>query len=255
MTTDDADPMVAEFDTVAAWTEQAVAELGQDYAVIAGCRGSGSPMSLAWLAEALEVHRSLLMLDAGAGVGGPAGWAAERFRVQPVCLEPMQSAAGACQRMFGLPTIVGDAVALPFGAATFDVAWSLGVLCTTSEKPRLLAELRRVLQEEGRLGLLVYVAAAAAPLDTPEGNEFPSRSELFDLLSSGGFTVIQTVDAPELGSSPVAWQSRADRVEALIAERHRDDPRWQQADRQAERIGELVSDGSVRAVLIHAVAT
>ncbi|HSU11392.1 MAG TPA: hypothetical protein VLK57_19495, partial [Pseudonocardia sp.] len=42
-----------EFDLLASWTEDAVRELGPEYAIPAGCRGSGSPSDLAWLAEAL----------------------------------------------------------------------------------------------------------------------------------------------------------------------------------------------------------
>jgi hypothetical protein len=35
------DPMAAEFDTVAEWTAQVAEALGPEYAVPAGCRGSG----------------------------------------------------------------------------------------------------------------------------------------------------------------------------------------------------------------------
>jgi len=41
-----------EFDLLASWTEDAVLELGPEYAIPAGCRGGGSPSDLAWLAEA-----------------------------------------------------------------------------------------------------------------------------------------------------------------------------------------------------------
>ena len=40
------EPMVEEFDTVASWTADAVQELGQDHALPAACRGSGSPAAL-----------------------------------------------------------------------------------------------------------------------------------------------------------------------------------------------------------------
>lgn len=79
--------MVAEFDDVAGWTADAVEELGLRYAIPAACRGSASPAALAWLAEACELTAGTRLLDVGAGAGGPAAWAAERFGVRPVLLE------------------------------------------------------------------------------------------------------------------------------------------------------------------------
>ena len=55
MSAGDTTPMEAEFDTVAAWTEQAIDELGRPYALPAACRGSGSPAELAWLAHGLAL--------------------------------------------------------------------------------------------------------------------------------------------------------------------------------------------------------
>ena len=46
------DAQEIEFDLLAGWTEDAVGELGPEFAIPAGCRGSGSPSDLAWLAEA-----------------------------------------------------------------------------------------------------------------------------------------------------------------------------------------------------------
>ncbi|MCW2536917.1 MAG: Methyltransferase type 11, S-adenosyl-L-methionine-dependent, partial [Modestobacter sp.] len=77
--------MESEFGTVAGWTEQAVAALGPGYAVPAGCRGSGSEAALRWLADELAVRPGERVLDAGAGVGGPAGWLAAERGVRPVC--------------------------------------------------------------------------------------------------------------------------------------------------------------------------
>src|SRR5918993_353122 len=95
-----------EFDLLASWTEDAVRELGPEYAIPAGCRGSGSPSDLAWLAEALVIGQETRVVDVGSGVGGPAGWLADHFGARPVCVEPMRSAAAAGGRLFGLPIFV-----------------------------------------------------------------------------------------------------------------------------------------------------
>lgn len=246
--------MESEFDLVAAWTEQAVEELGPDYAIAAGCRGSGSPSGLAWLAEALEVARAGRLLDAGAGVGGPAGWLASHFAVVPVCADPMPAAAGACRRLFGVPAVVAAGQTLPFRDGAFDVAWSLGVLCSTPAKAELLAELRRVLSPVGRLGLLVFVATGPLPPPLPDGNDFPTDESLASLLTGAGFAVLQTVEAAALPDTPVSWQARADRVEATMAERHAGDPRWDTAVEQSGRIARLIAGGHLRPTLVHAVA-
>jgi SAM-dependent methyltransferase len=249
----ESEAMEVEFGTVAGWTEEAVRALGPEYAVPAGCRGSGSEGALRWLADRLDPAPGGRFLDAGAGVGGPAGWLAGERSVRPVCAEPMVAAAGAGARLFGLPAVAAVSQRLPFADATFDGAWCLGVLCTTSDKAGALAELRRVLAPGGRLGLLVFVADAPLPPPLPEGNEFPSEPELLDLLEAAGFAVEATGDA-DLGDSPPEWSERADAVEAEVARRHGADPAFREAEEQSRRVARLLSDGALRGWLGVAVA-
>ena len=106
MTGLESEAMEAEFDTVAGWTEEAVRALGPEYAVPAGCRGSGSEGALRWLADRMDLGPNTRMLDSGAGIGGPAGWLAAERGVAPVCAEPMAAAVHAGRRLFGLPSVV-----------------------------------------------------------------------------------------------------------------------------------------------------
>jgi SAM-dependent methyltransferase len=238
----ESEAMEAEFGTVAGWTEEAVRALGPEYAVPAGCRGSGSEEALRWLADRLRLDSATRFLDAGAGVGGPAGWLAAQHGLRPVCAEPMAAAVRASRRLFGLPSVVALGQQLPVADASFDAAWCLGVLCTTSDKAGALTELRRVLADGGRLGLLVFVADAPLPPPLPEGNEFPGGAEVRELLAGAGFRVEETAEA-DLSASPPAWAERADAVEAEIARRHGSDPAYQQAQEQSGRVGRLLSRG------------
>ena len=248
------DALEDEFDVVAGWTEQVVGELGPDHAIAAACRGSGSPVSLAWLAEALEVRLARRMLDVGSGVGGPAAWLAEHVGLTPVCAEPMRVAARASRRLFGLPAVAAAGEALPFPAGTFDAAWCLGVLDTAGDKAALLAELRRVLGQVGRLGLLAFLADGPLPPPLPEGNDFCTAAELDDLLRAAGFQVVQTTPAGSPADAPVSWRARADRVEDELTRRHAGDPRWETAQEQTARVARLISGGHLRPTLLHAVA-
>ena len=241
----ESEAMEAEFDTVAGWTEEAVRALGPEHAIPAGCRGSGSAGALRWLADRMELRPGARVLDAGAGVGGPAGWLAAERGLRPVCAEPMAAAVQASARLFGLPSVVALGQHLPFRDGQFDAAWCLGVLCTTSDKAVALAELRRVLPDGARLGLLVFVADAPLPPPLPEGNEFPAGEELLDLLDGAGFTLLDSTEA-DLGDSPPEWSARADAVEAEVARRHGDDPRFQEAQEQSGRVGRLLSGGGLR---------
>jgi SAM-dependent methyltransferase len=241
----ESEAMEAEFDTVAGWTEEAVRALGPEFAVPAGCRGSGSEGALRWLADRLHLDDGPRMLDAGAGVGGPAGWLAAERGVRPVCAEPMAAAARAGRRLFALPSVVAFGQQLPFADGAFGAAWCLGVLCTTSDKAGALTELRRVLADGGRLGLLVFVADAPLPAPVPEGNEFPGEAELHGLLAAAGFRLEESAEA-DLFDSPREWKERAATVEAEVARRHGDDPAFGQAEEQSSRVGRLLADGALR---------
>jgi SAM-dependent methyltransferase len=240
----ESEAMEAEFGTVAAWTEQAVRVLGPEYAIPAGCRGSGSEGALRWLTDGLDLRPGGRVLDAGAGVGGPAGWLAAERGVRPVCAEPMADAVAVSRRLFGLPAVVATAQQLPFPGASFDAAWCLGVLCTISDKAAVLAELRRVLADGGRLGLLVFAATGPLTPPLPEGNSFPPLDELPALVEGAGFALTATAEA-DLHDSPPQWDERADAVDEEVARRHGDAPELRQAREQAGRVARLLADGEL----------
>lgn len=247
--TDD-EPMADEFDTMAAWTADAVAELGPGHAIPAACRGSGSPAALHWLAERLGLRPGMSLLDCGAGVGGPAELAARRYGVLPVLAEPMTAACRASARLFGRPVVAAGGQRLPFAAEVFDAVWSLGVLCTVPDQAGLLAELRRVARPGAPVGLLVFLRTVEQLPEQPEGNSFRSADELAALLAGTGLVVEEQAELADFDDPEPDWQAAADRVAELIERRHGSDQRWQSARQQEQLIGRLISDGLVAGRLL-----
>ncbi|MFV2216893.1 class I SAM-dependent methyltransferase [Actinomadura sp. LOL_016] len=246
-----ASAMVAEFDDGAGWTADAVEQLGERHAIPAACRGSANPAALAWLAEACELSPGTRLLDVGAGAGGPAAWAAKRFGVRPVLLEPMPGACRAAARLFGLPVVRATGERIPLRAESVDAAWCLGVLCTVRDKAALLREIHRVLAPGAPLGLLVVVARSPRVFPSPDGNRFPTQRELARLLAGAGFDLTEQIARPD--GTPLSWSRRAEQVAAVVATRHRHDRAFALADRQRASFTRLFATGQVSTQLVHAV--
>ncbi len=212
--------MEAEFDTVAEWTAQVAVKLGAEYHVPAGCRGSGSPAALDWLCEHMHLAAGDLLVDCGAGVGGPAAYAAQTHSVRPVLIEPEAGACRAARRLFDHPVLRALGSAMPVADASADAAWSLGVLCTTRDQRALLEDLRRVVRPGGRIGLLAFVAHGAIEGDELPDNHFPTDGALRGLVTDA------------------------------LTERHGHERAWQLAERQSATIGRLLGDGTLTGELL-----
>lgn len=237
--------MADEFGTVASWTADAVEELGSSHAVPAGCRGSGSPAALRWLAGSMGMPRGARLLDSGAGVGGPAELAAQEFEVAVTLVDPMVDACQAAARLFGRPAAAAVGERLPFADGTFDAAWSLGVLCTVEDQPAVLAELVRVVRPGSPVGILAFVRVVASLPDQPAGNDFPSPEGLQRLVDDAGLTVTHRSSLDDFPPAPASWEAAVSAVEDVIERSHGHDPRKVRADEQSRLIGELIGSGQV----------
>jgi len=246
--------MEEEFSTLPLWTAEAVEALGPEYAVPAGCRGSGTPEALRWLCRTMGLRAGMRLLDSGAGEGGPAELAAREFDVSPVLVDPMAGACAAAHRMFRRPTAVAGGERLPFGDGAFDAAWSIGVLCTVPDKAAVLGELRRVVRPGSPVGLLVFVRTVDVLPEQPDGNDFPDERELDELVAAAGLRVTHRAALADFPDPPPGWQEQVDAVDRAIDEAHRGDERLLAAQEQQRTIGGLLADGLVEGRLLVARA-
>jgi SAM-dependent methyltransferase len=253
MTSDMDEAMEAEFDTVAEWTARVAADLGPDYFIPAGCRGSGQPAALDWLLEGMRPRAGELMIDVGAGVGGPAAYAATHAGVRPVLVEPEPGACRAAARLFGAFVVQADARTLPFPDAAGHVVWSLGVLCTLDgpqSQLAMLREMRRVTRPGGRIGLLVYMATTTELDDPPEGNHFPTRGQLDALVGFADLSLLRRAQASDLPEASPQWRDRTAAVERELQRRYGDTPQLMEANEQSDRIGHLLRSGELTCELM-----
>ena len=134
-------------------------------------RGRTATVDLAALL-ALDGHERIL--DLGCGIGGPSRYLAESFgcRVTGLDLTPeFCRVAGMLAERTGLADKVdyrvGDALAMPFPAESFDVVWSQSVAMNIADRDRLHAEIRRVLKLGGRHAFSEVVSGPAGPPHFP----------------------------------------------------------------------------------------
>jgi ubiquinone/menaquinone biosynthesis C-methylase UbiE len=240
----------AEFGTVAEWTAQMALKLGPEYHVPAACRGSGSPPALDWLVDRMALADGHVLLDCGAGVGGPAAYAARARSVRPVLVDPEAGACRAARLLFDHPVVQGAGAALPMADASFDAAWALGVLCTTPDQLTLLRELRRTVRPGGPIGLLVFVARGYIPANQLAENHFPTPRELIELVRTSALEVEHRVSTADLTELPPLWNERAEAVTQALTERHGHTRAWQLAERQSSALGQLLDDGTLTGELL-----
>ncbi len=133
--------------------------------------GKGATLALAALAGIDPASR---VLDVGGGFGGPARTLAAAYGCSVTVLD---LTAAYCQvgemltERTGLSDHVtfrhGDALAIPFPDATFDLVWTQHSSMNIADKRQLYTEIFRVLRAGGRLALFEIMAGTEAPPHYP----------------------------------------------------------------------------------------
>ena len=156
-------------------------------------------------AEQLGLRRGMRLLDIGCGLGG----ASRYFALEQGCqvtgidlTEEFVRVADALARRVGLGVLVsyrhGSALSLPFPPATFDGTYMLHVGMNIEDKPKLFAEVRRVLKRQGVFGIYDVMREGDGDLSYPvpwassaETSFVATAADYRRLLAAAGFEVVR----------------------------------------------------------------
>ena len=135
---------------------------------------TGGRQATVEFAEQMDVTPAMHLLDIGCGIGGPSRFfAAERgCRVTGIDLtDDYVRTAEALARRVGLDRRVAyrqaSAFDLPFEAGTFDGAYMMHVGMNIEDKPRLFAEVRRVIKPAGVFAIYDIMRTGDGELSFP----------------------------------------------------------------------------------------
>ena len=155
----------------------------------------------------------------------------------------MHDANEASRRLFGLDSLTASAEHLPIRSGSVRHAWALGVLSTADDPRAALREAARVLEPDGRLGLLVYLRAARHLDDEPTRHALPGRGPAGGCTSPpSGSTSWTTIPMASVDDPPPGWTDRATAADEWIEEHHRDEDAWVKAHESETAIGRLLRD-------------
>ncbi len=171
------------------------------------------------LAELAALEAGTRVLDVGCGIGGPARHLAAHHGCRVTGLDLTEEycrVASMLAARTGLGERVefrhGDALAMPFEDASFDVVWTQHASMNIADKDRLYAEMHRVLGPGGRLALYDIVAGEAGPphfpvpwARAPEISFLVSPQALRAGLEAAGFEVAAWGDVTAAG---IDWLGR-----------------------------------------------
>ncbi len=170
------------------------------------------------LAKLAGIDAGMSVLDVGAGVGGPARFVAATCGCRVTGIDLSEAFVDAARYLTartgqsGQATFeVGDALNLPFGDKSFDVALLQHVAMNIADRARLYSEIRRVLKSGGKFATFDIVSKEGEPLYPVPWARSPATSFLLAAAA--------TRDAIEAaGFRSLIWQDDTEPAKAWFAE-------------------------------------
>ena len=237
-----------EFGRYTEWMVEAAASLQVRDLIPVGCRGTGDPLLLEELADAIGARLGMKVLDVGCGMGGPAAWLRARHGCETVGIDLMVQNVRASRRLYGHSVAcVASTSDLPFADATFDAVWAVGVMEMIDDKPRAFAEIKRVLKPGGSSAVYSFTKRSEALPDPPLSNHFEFGAALVEIIRTAGLGVVEARPAAAGGVPPVDWRVPRERVARAVRERHGDDDGFKLVRDELERFNRLRSSGEIEA--------
>ncbi len=165
------------------------------------------------LARVARLDETMHVLDVGSGVGGPSRYLGAEFGCRVTGLDLTEAYYRAAQVLadrLGLGDRIvypqGNALHMPFDDESFDVAWTQHTAMNIEDKPRLYAEMCRVVKRGGLIAIYDIPAGDGGPVHFPvPWARVPSISflatpdELRELLEEAGFEILSWRDTTDLG--------------------------------------------------------
>jgi SAM-dependent methyltransferase len=172
---------------------------------------TGGTLATERMAGLLEPSSDQVVLDAGAGLGGPARYLADRFGCRvigfdltPTFVEVGQLLSQRTGLSDRVDLRVGDITDLPLEDASIDHAWTQHVAMNIADRPTLYAELRRVLRTGGRLAVFDVIDGGGGELLLPvpwateaDQSHLVTRDAMRELLTGAGFRIELDEDPTE----------------------------------------------------------
>jgi MPBQ/MSBQ methyltransferase len=176
---------------------------------------TGGRESTRALARIAEVRPGMRVLDVGSGVGGPARTLAAEFGATVVGLDLTEESCPVAAMLTDLVHLSdrvsfrhGDALAMPFDDARFDVVWSQNTLMNIEDKGRLFGEMHRVLVPGRTLAFESVLAGPVSGVHYPtfwassaDINFLTTPDETRALLHAAGFVEEVWEDATETAAA------------------------------------------------------
>jgi SAM-dependent methyltransferase len=165
------------------------------------------------LARVARVDETMHVLDVGSGVGGPSRYLAAEFGCRVTGLDLTEEYCRTAQVLadrIGLGDRIsyrqGSALDMPFDDASFEVGWTQHTAMNIQDKPRLYAEMWRVVKPGGMIAIYDILAGDGGPVHfpvpwarEPSISFLATRDELRGLLEKAGFAIVSWRDTTDLG--------------------------------------------------------